>query len=384
MRIVYAINWLNIGAIFYAMEPDLRTGVLGLGSLTSSFYIGLGLLQVPGGVMAAKWGPKKVVVLGTLLSSASAAGVGIAPSLEIIALLRFLVGSGMALVFAPAVVMISRMLRTSNSGTGVGIFNSAFNVGGILALFLWGILAGFTGWRPSVELSGVLGLGCAFLVATAVPPDGARSEFRVKADQLKRVIGDSRLVIIGIGMLGVGVGNLLVSNFLEYYVERVFGLDPASAGIIASMVVVVPIFSALYAGRTYDRLRRPRLLLVVSNLMMALSLVLSAFPSWSAALASSLLGGFTSGVGLTVGFAAAKDLHRAEEEYDGLAVAWVNCISLFGAFFAPVVFSYVAHASGYFGAWLVGAGMVLALTLPLGLLMEEDATEGWRRSGHSS
>ena len=56
MRIVYAINWLNIGAIFYAMAPDLGTGVVGLGTLTSSFYLGIGIWQVPGGVMAAKWG----------------------------------------------------------------------------------------------------------------------------------------------------------------------------------------------------------------------------------------------------------------------------------------------------------------------------------------
>jgi MFS family permease len=73
MRIVYAINWLNIGAVFYAMAPEFGAGVVGLGTLTSAFYLGIGLFQLPGGVVAAKWGPKKVVVFGTMLSSASGA-----------------------------------------------------------------------------------------------------------------------------------------------------------------------------------------------------------------------------------------------------------------------------------------------------------------------
>ena len=43
-RIVYAINWLNVGAIFVLMSPDLGVGVAGLGTLTSAFYLGIGLM----------------------------------------------------------------------------------------------------------------------------------------------------------------------------------------------------------------------------------------------------------------------------------------------------------------------------------------------------
>jgi len=68
-RIVYAVNWLNIGALFYLMSPDLNSGISGLGTLTSSFYLGVGLMQVPGGVLAAKWGPKNAVTTGMLVSS---------------------------------------------------------------------------------------------------------------------------------------------------------------------------------------------------------------------------------------------------------------------------------------------------------------------------
>jgi MFS family permease len=64
---VYAINWLNVGAIFVLMETDLGAGVGGLGTLTSAFYLGIGLMQLPGGLMAARWGPKNAVVPGIFL-----------------------------------------------------------------------------------------------------------------------------------------------------------------------------------------------------------------------------------------------------------------------------------------------------------------------------
>jgi len=374
MRVIYAINWLNIGAIFFAMGPDLGSGVVGLGTLTSSFYIGLGIWQVPGGVMAAKWGPKKMVVLGTFVSSASAFATGFAHNLLVVAALRFVVGGGMAFVFAPAIIIIARILTDRRSGLGIGLFNSMYDVGGIFALFLWAVIAGTVGWRPSVELSGGLGILSGLVLLPTVPADPRNREFALAGSELRRVLADPRIVIVGLGMLGIDVGNVIVSSFMEYYLIGVFKLPTASAGAIASMIVAVPIFTALYAGRTYDRIKRPRFLMLLSNLVLAASLILAAFPSVAAATVCTILSGLFSGFGFTVGFAAAKDFNTAPREYDSLAVAWVNCISLFGAFVPPLIFSFTVAASGYPAAWLTAAAMTLILTVPLLFLKELRAT----------
>jgi MFS family permease len=191
---------------------------------------------------------------------------------------------------------------------------------------------------------------------------------------LWKVLGDTRILIIGLGMLGVDVGNVIVSSFMEYYLIGTFELPTASAGLIASLIVAVPIFTALYAGRTYDRLKRPRFLMLLSNGALAMALVLAALRSVDAAILCTFLAGLFSGFGFTVGFAAAKDFNRAAKEYDSLAVAWVNCISLFGAFVPPLIFSYSVAESGYPTAWLVSALMTVMLTIPLFFLNERRAT----------
>ena len=91
-RVIYATNWLNIGAIFKLMETTLGVGVIGLGDVTSSFYLGLGLVQIPAGVLAARVGPKRVVVSGVVLYSLATLGVAASSSLAQVVALRFVVG----------------------------------------------------------------------------------------------------------------------------------------------------------------------------------------------------------------------------------------------------------------------------------------------------
>jgi len=52
-RVVYAINWFNIASIFSHIASDFKQDISLLGLLSTSFLIGVGLFQVPGGIIAA-------------------------------------------------------------------------------------------------------------------------------------------------------------------------------------------------------------------------------------------------------------------------------------------------------------------------------------------
>ncbi len=369
-RIVYAINWLNIGAIFHLMSGDLQTGVSGLGALTSSFYLGVGIMQVPGGVLAAKWGPKKTVSLGVLVSSLAVLGNSVSSAILQVAILRFVVGAGMALVFAPSVVLMTRLLG-GKSGTGVGLINSAFDIGGLFGLFGWILLASVTGWRSTLVLSGGLGLLTGLLVIALVPKDGENTQFRFSTGKLVRILSDRNLIVLGLGSLGSNLGSVLISSFMAYYLQASLGETAAIAGIVAAMIVVLPIYTSLWGGRLYDRTRQPRRLLILSGLGMTTGLLVAAAPTLSAAAAGAVLGGIAVGPASTINFAAAKDLSRVEKEYEGLTISWVNSISLTGSFWPPLVFSYFARSFNYSAAWIAGAAMCFLLLVPLFFLRED-------------
>ncbi|HEV2225453.1 MAG TPA: MFS transporter [Nitrososphaerales archaeon] len=371
-RIVYAINWLNLGAIFYLVSPDIGAGVSGLGTVTSTFFLGVGLMQIPGGLMAAKLGSKKVVVTGIFLSSLSALGTSILSTVPQMAVLRFLVGVGMALVFAPGVVIIARLIGggSGKSGIGVGLFNSAFDLGGLAAFIGWIAIASVTGWRISLALGGGLGVITGVLVALFVPGDNANSEFNLTRPGTLSILMDKQLVILGLATLGLGIGNAVITGFMVYYLINSLSISGTVAGLRGTLVTFVPIFSAVWGGRFYDRIVKHRMVMIICLLGSAASLVIGAFPSWYAAAACSALGGLFSGIGYTFAFAGARDIHKAEKEYDSLAIAWINSIQLTGSFLPPIFFSYLVEAQGYPQAWLGSAGLTLIFVVPV-LLMAE-------------
>src|SRR6266852_7579889 len=134
-------------------------------------------------------GPKRTVSLGILVSSLAVLGTSVSSAVFLVAILRFIVGAGMALVFAPSVVLMTRFLG-GKSGTSVGLINSAFDIGGIFGLFEWILLASVTGWRSTVVLSGGLGVLTGLLVIALVPRDAGKFQCRVSTEKLGRILSD--------------------------------------------------------------------------------------------------------------------------------------------------------------------------------------------------
>jgi MFS family permease len=373
-RIIYALNWMNVGAIFFLMGPDLGAGVSGLGTISAAFYLGIGLLQVPGGILVAKWGPKKVSVVGVLLSSCAALATSVMSTIPEIAVLRFLVGAGMAFVFAPGVVIIARLLRGGKSGVGVGLYNSAYDVGGLLALFGWVVLAEATGWRLSLALSGGLGVLTGLLTFLFVPKDEANMVSKVGRRPLLTILGDRQLILVGLGALGFDMSNSIVSGFMIYNLLGIGAASATLAGLVASLVTIVPIFTSLWGGRIYDSIERHRSTMSLSVVLSAAALGLGALQSVYAAVACAILAGVVAGVGYTFAFAGARDLNRAGKEYEGLAISWVNSIHLTGSVLPPVFFSYVVEMLGYSQGWLWSGAITLLFIVPILLMVEH-----WRR-----
>ena len=373
-RIVYAVNWLNFAAIFYLMSSDVGVGISGLGPVTSVFYLGLGLLQVPGGILAARYGPKKTVVVGIFTTSLAVLGTAASSTILELEALRFVAGAGMAFVFAPGVVIVTRLLRGGKSGMGVGLFNSAFEIGGILGVFGWVVIAVTTGWRPSLALSGVMYAVTGFLVLAFVPRDDASEEFSITRRSLGAVILDRHIVLLGVAILGFSIGNTLILGFMVFYLEKSLAVNGTVAALVTALVTIVPIFTSAWGGRLYDNVSQHRRMMVGAILASAGSLAIASLGSLYAAAAAAALAGVAAGIGFTFPFAGARDFNKAGKEYESLAIAWVNSIQLTGEFFPPLLFSYVAGQFGDAPAWLGGAALTLVVIVPVLLMVEN-----WRR-----
>lgn len=364
-RILYSINWFNIASIFYFIALDFKQDISMLGLITSSFLIGIGIFQIPAGILAAKYGPRKIAIYGILITSSAAFLSGLSTDLFHMIVLRFIVGLGMACFFGPSVILISKYLGKGSEGLGVGLLNSAHALGGIIGIFGWIILAEVTGWRISLMLSGLLGIVTGLLLIIALIREKIQIDFGIKVSELRQILFNKSLIVLGLALLGFQIGSNLTLTFIVFYLADHLNIDPTIAGFVGSFNLIIALVSSPLFGKIYDRIKDAKKLLIISGIVMSLSMAMIAANTLYVIILSIIIAGFFLAGGFVIVYTKAKQVKGLHAEYETLAVSYVNGISLFNAFWVPTVFSYIVNQSGYSMAWFLGGFLTLILVLPL-------------------
>ena len=366
-RVVYTINWFNIASIFYLIASDFREDIAMLGIISASFLLGVGLFQVPAGIMAARFGPRKIAIYGIMIASSAALVTGLASDTTQIIVLRFIIGIGMACFFGPSVILVSKYLGKESEGLGIGLLNSAHALGGIVGLFGWVVLAEFVGWRATLILSGGLGISTAIMLSSTLLRDADQitKEFKLKVSHVFDTLFNRSLIILGLTLLGFQAGSSMILTFSVFYFVDNLKINPIDAGLIGSLSLVVGLLSSPFFGRLYDKIGNARKLLFISGILSASSLVGFATDSLYVIIVSIIVTGFFLSAGFVIVYAKAKEINKALPQYQTLAVGFVNGVSLFGVFWVPVLFSSIVSELGYQIAWLLGCLVVILLILPV-------------------
>lgn len=366
-RVVYTINWFNMASIFYFVASDFKENIAMLGIMSASFLVGVGLFQVPAGIIAAKYGPRKIAIYGIMIASTAALVTGLASNTSQITLLRFIIGLGMACFFGPSVILISKYLGKDSEGLGIGLLNSAHALGGIIGLFGWVILAEHFGWRSSLILSGGLGISTAILLRSTLlkAADEITNEFKIRISHVFATLFNKSLIILGITLLGFQAGSSMILTFTVFYFVDHSKINPIDAGLIGSLNLIVALASSPFFGKLYDKIGNARKLLLISGIISATSMAGFATDSLYAITALILISGFFLSAGFVIVYAKAKEINKAQPQYQTLAVSFVNGLSLFGVFWVPVFFSRIVSSLGYEMAWLLGGLVIIILILPV-------------------
>ncbi|MDQ4017305.1 MAG: MFS transporter, partial [Thermoproteota archaeon] len=399
-RIVYGINWFNISAIFPLIAVEFNKDVSLLGSIAGAFFMGIGLMQIPAGIFAAKYNPRISAIIGIIISSTAALLCGLVFSSSQLIWLRFIVGFGMAFFFSSAVILIARYGKRGFPGFSIGIMNSAHSMGGIIGIFVWIIIAQMVGWRLSLVLSGVLGLVTALLMIKTIPRSNttlghdarmenkdyqpARKGEKLKISDALRILSNRTLFYLGLVLIGIQAAWAVELTFIVIYLQNL-GFSAELAGIIASLPLILAIVSAPLIGGFYDKVRDTRRVLLICGIGTSMAIAGLSLGSLYLIIISVILTGFFSGGAFTVVYEKARTLliegipdHRNNSRktievnrrnihdkdnnllnnpsyYDTLKVAWVNGLSLIGVLWMPIVFSYVAEERSYELAWILSA-----------------------------
>jgi len=265
-----------VDTMFFAAVVPLLPGLsdeFGLskseaGILSGSYAAGTLIAAIPGGMLAARVGPRTTVLVG--LSLMSITGIGFALSQNIVLLdgSRFLQGVGGACSWAGALAWLVRAAPRERRGEMIGTAMAAA-IAGVLAGPALGAAADVLGRGPMFGAVSLIGLGLIALTLTVEAPAREPSN----GGGLTRAAGSTAvrfgmvlilvpgllfgaievLVPLELDDLGAGSGAIaavfLLAAGLEAIVAPVAGrisdrrgrLAPSAVGLAASIVAVVVI-----------------------------------------------------------------------------------------------------------------------------------------------
>lgn len=405
-RIFYAVNWFNVAAIFPLIVLDFEQDISLLGSIYAAFFVGVGIFQVPAGIFAARYSPRTSAIFGIGLSSTAALLYGFTTEASQLVWLRFIVGAGMAFFFSSGIVLIARHAAGAkkSSGFSIGLMNSAHSVGGIIGLFAWIVIAQMVGWRPSLILSGAIGIATAIFMIAAIPsksrqkrsaadnnysksndvisPPKAQTGGRSKwpnPSEIRRTLSNPTLIALGLVLTGVQASWALLMTFVVVYLQSLT-IPLESTGVIASMALISAIVSAPLIGGFYDRrVKDARKVLLACGVGISVALAAMSIPILPIIIIAVIALGFFAGGAFTVAYAKARTVRTISDNDDGrsddkisrhsaLNVAWINGMSLIGILWMPLVFSLAVKSGegGYSNAWMLSAVLAaLFVFIPL-------------------
>ncbi|HEY7697719.1 MAG TPA: MFS transporter, partial [Vicinamibacteria bacterium] len=154
---------VNISTAGALLMEEFRLSQAQMGTLFSAFLLGYALRQIPAGVLADGFGPKRTLAVAalawTVLTVAQSAVV--ANAVVVLLVLRFLLGVTAAPTYPGAAAGVAQWIPASHQGRATGIVMASIGLGSALAPPLVSSLMVRFGWRAAIAISAVP----AFLVA---------------------------------------------------------------------------------------------------------------------------------------------------------------------------------------------------------------------------
>lgn len=166
MFLLALLLYIDRVCISVAKDPiagELNLSDKAMGWVLSAFALGYALLQVPSGMMADRYGPRKVLTGIVTLWSILTAATGAAWNFVSMLVVRFLFGAGEAGAFPGMSRAIYSWMPLQERGVITGINFSGSRLGAAFALPLVAWLIDSYGWRMTFVILGIIGVFWAII-----------------------------------------------------------------------------------------------------------------------------------------------------------------------------------------------------------------------------
>lgn len=355
---------------FFRAEFQLSGSQTGL--LTSFLTLPYLLMQIPGGILADRFGAKRLLVVMLLLAGLSLTALGLWPfALSTFVLVMMLYRTGCSVYYPTTFGTSTAMVQTKERGLAGALLTMGTAIGGAVGTGVAVPLCNLAGgaWRFSFLVFGLLTLTLPVLFQVLKWPEQQTST--ASFGKLAVVFKDRTVVTLLALNLVSNYGSSAVLIWGPSFLGAERGLSPVDAGFYIAMVNLIGFPAGVLSGVISDRFGRRHLtmfLLAAGGLSVAaLAWVTSPLFILGAILGYGLFGKWAADGPLTAWLG-----DHAMRKYPAMANALFginNFARVIGSVLAPLITGALLDQTRTLASGLLLAGIVLGVASLLVLLI---------------
>ncbi|MNO20827.1 putative sulfoacetate transporter SauU [compost metagenome] len=360
----------NISIVAKPMMEELNIDKVQFGLLTSLFFLGYCLAQIPGGMLAEKYGARKIIAIAVTFWSFFTALTAAATSYVMMCIVRFFFGIGEGPMYPGNASFNSYWFQKHEKGRAASALLSGSFFGPVIAPTLGVAIMTAFGWKAVFYIFAGAGALIAivwFIIGRDRPeqhPWISEAEKQLiltnrSANSSKnkapwgQYLRNPRFWAIGGQYLVVLYMNTFFLTWLPTYLMEARGFSLQSMGIAASFpwlaLCMVTILGGVFSDmilRTTNSLMKSRGYVAIAGfLVFILGLYMAAYATTPATSVLWLTVGLGAlGLPFVVSWALANDLGK---EFAGSVSGWMNVWGSAGGVIAPIVCGWMAQTFGW-------------------------------------
>lgn len=350
---------VNVSVAGAGMRAELGLTQTQMGAVFSAFLIGYALCQVPGGMLADRWGARRVLATAALGWAFLTAGIAAAASVFAAVLgLRLLLGVAEAPMFPAAARAVGAWLPPEQRGRGNGVVIAAIGFGSAIAPPLLTAVMVRAGWRAAMIVSAVPALlaGLAWLRVRA--PEQASAPSMGAACRFSALPRSRSFLLLTLSYTLQGYAGYIFVFWFYLYLVEVRHFDLLRSAALSSMPWILSIVSIPAGGWLFDRLGPRRRAVPVAGMAGAGLFTAIGAAAGNAYVAAAALALATALI-LSVEGAFWATMSALAGPRSGAAGGLMNMGSNLGGLISPVLTPLLAARFGWERALWVSAGFAV-------------------------
>ncbi|MFT3961862.1 MFS transporter [Propionivibrio sp.] len=372
------------------ISKDFQLDAASQGIILSTFFAGYALFQIPGGMLADKFGPRRVLAIAIVWWSIFTSITGMVSSFAVLLFCRFIFGVGEGCFPGASWKTIATYFPPKEKATATAIQGSVNTLGpAIASLVAAGIIAAY-GWRTVFIALGIPGMLVALAIWVYIKDDPSKhphvtpedlAELNAEANVMKAAQKSDGTGITFKDFLKTSVLWQMVLiwfffditfwgfiSWLPSYLMKVRGFSLLQTGVYGSLPFFVGTFGMLLGGYLSDRFKGSRKWLFIPAAMVAAFCLYLTFSVAAAEMA--VVAQCVSAFFMFVAFAAFWGLvvDSIPAEIMGASSGTVNFGGQVAGFVSPFVMGYLIdlnHGSFDMAFMFLIAGTVASVFVAL-------------------